>query len=666
MRLIVVCLAFVPALLFAAPPEVTVGKPVQREVTDAADFTGRAESSTTVEIRSRVTGVLDKVLFREGADVKKGDLLFQLDDRAQKAELAKAEAEVTRAQARLKGAELDRQRAAGLLDRKAVAREEVERAEAAVEEARAGVQVAKAGLEVAKLNLEYTRIASPITGRIGRVAVDPGNLVRGDGDKESVLATVVVLDRLRVAFDVDERTVLRVLRDARERPGATPMQTVGLGFSHEEGYPRKAEIDFTDNRLDPETGTLRMRATVPNSKGELRPGMFVRVRVSLGGPRKALLVPDDALVPTIGRPVVLVVTDKNSLEERAVRPGQLIGGLRVIEEGVGADDWVVWKPWGRKAGDEVKPRREAAPPASTRPEGLRFGTGESRPLPEFPGTGPALVISATYPGANAMTVEQTVAAPIDAQLNGLEGALHRFVACSDDGEMRVTVTFPKGTDLDKAMIQAQKRVAIAEPALPDLVRRVGVTIKKRPTYLLTLALTSPDESHDRAFLAGYASARLRDELARVSGVADATFYGDPTPGPHVRLQIDSRKLEALGLTAADVTNAVREDQARAAGIPGIRVTISPADRLSGLEKLGHLVIKTKGGQVVYLRDVAAVELESGLSTATGLDGKPCVLLFLSRTADADPQATAKAARSRLADLAKAFPTGVECKVIDGD
>jgi len=447
--------------------------------------------------------------------------------------------------------------------------------------------------------------------------------------------------------------VLRVLRakDAKT--------TVVVGFTHEDGYPRKAEIDFTDNQIDPKTGTLRVKATWPNQKGELLPGMFVRVRLPLGSPRKALLVPDAAVVRTPGNPLLLVVNDKNKLVERAVRLGSLVDGLRVIEEGIGADDWVVLDPRGRQSGEEIRPRREAAPPAGAKPDGLRFGAGSPRPLPEFPGAGPALVIVAKYPGANSTVVEQTVATPIDAQLNGLEGTVHRFVACSDDGEMRLTVTFPRGTDLDKAATLAQTRVALAEPTLPEEVRRAGITIKKRPAHLLTLALVAPDATYDRAFLAGYASARLRDELARVSGVADTTFYGDSDPSPQVRVELDRDKAAAYGVTATDVMKAVREERERATSVPGVRLTSPAADP----EKLGLTVIKSDKGSVIYLRDVARLELESGWSTTTVLDGKPCVMLLVSRTADADPRATAKAVRAKLADLAKSFPAGLECKVI---
>src|SRR5262245_44539009 len=227
MRSAILVLAFTPALI-AAPPEVVVCQTVEREVTDFAEFTGRVEPSTSVDVRSMITGYLDKVLFKEGAEVKKGDLLFQLDDKLQRAELAKAEAEATRAEARLKLAEADHQRIAKLLGAKAVTPEELDKSAAALAEAKAAIMLARATIEMAKHNLESTRIVARISGRIGRSRLDPGNIVRADADKDGPLATIIVVDPVHVAFDVDERTLLRVLRLTREREGAKLPVAIGV------------------------------------------------------------------------------------------------------------------------------------------------------------------------------------------------------------------------------------------------------------------------------------------------------------------------------------------------------------------------------------------------------------------------------------------------------
>jgi RND family efflux transporter MFP subunit len=668
MRPTILVLAFAPALT-AAPPEVAVCRPVEREVTDFAEFTGRIEPSASVDVRARVSGFLDKVLFKEGSEVKKGDILFQLDDRAQRAEMTKAQAEVTRAEARLKLAETDHQRIARLVDAKGAGRDELDKAAAALVEAKASIEVARATLEVAKLNLDYTRIVAPISGRIGRSRLDAGNVVRGDADKDGALATILVADPVYVAFDVDEEsTLLRVVRLAREQKDAKV--PVGVGLAGEEGFRRTTSLDFVDPRVDANTGTVRMRAVLANPKGDVWPGQFARVRVPIGKPRKALLVPDSAILHFGLGPAVHIVTGKNVLERVVVKPGTLVGTLRVIEEGLKSNEWIVVDPRflldrrGPQVGDEVKPRRESAPPETRKPDVAPLAMPAPRPMPDFPGAGPGIVITASYPGANSTVVEQTVGAPIEVQLDGLEGVVHRVLTCTDDGDMRLTLTFKKGTDLDKAIDSAQKRVALAEPTLPDLVRRMGVKLSKRPVHLLALALMSPDDSRDRTFIAAYADKQIQRELARVAGVAGVSFHGVSGPSRQVLLRLDAKRMQALGTSTAEVLSTVREfvDAAQAPGSP-------PAIVLTGEvkepDKLKELMVRGgKEGRMVRLSDIASIEETSGWTTVTALDGKPSTILLVARTADADAAATAKAVRARLAELAKSFPTGIDYKIID--
>lgn len=372
----------------AAPPEVVVVKPVEQVAFDHATFRGRTEASTTVEIRSRLAGSLDKVLFKEGATVKMGEVLFQLDDRLQRAEVEKVQAEMKRTEARLKVAELDYSRLVKLGEAKSVSQEEVARTAAALEEAKAAHLAARATLEVAKIKLGFTRLFSPIDGRIGRAKVTAGSVVQS----ADVLATVYALDPLYVYFDLDERNLLRLVRYTRERKDET--STVGLAITGDEGFPRKAVVDFLEPSVDPKTGTLRVRAVLPNPKEEVRPGQAVRVRVQLGGTRKALFLPEEAFGETRrGGHMVLVVNDNNTVEERLVEIGMTDDHLVEVTKGLTADDRVVRIPQGRKAGDEVRPKpmKESA----TKPGGLGF-IAPTVVLPEFPASGPALVVRATY------------------------------------------------------------------------------------------------------------------------------------------------------------------------------------------------------------------------------------------------------------------------------
>jgi multidrug efflux pump subunit AcrB len=259
------------------------------------------------------------------------------------------------------------------------------------------------------------------------------------------------------------------------------------------------------------------------------------------------------------------------------------------------------------------------------------------------------VVTARYPGANAQTVEEAIAGPIEKQLDGLDDVLHRFSACTDDGEMRLTLVFKKGTDLNIATVLAANRVRIAEPALPEEVRRVGVTIKKRPVFLFAVSLVSPDGSRDRNEL-GRMAQKLRDELVRVPAIADVTFYGEPVPERRLHLEFDRHRLTAFGLTMADIQRSA-EDVIERAG--------------QDAEKLAAAVLKDDAeGRVIRVRDVARIVQVEGVATATALDGKPCATLLVYRTAEASPRDTAKAVRDRLKDLEGTLVKGTEWRVIE--
>lgn len=650
---------FAATVCSAAPPEVAVVTPIEKEITDFADFTGRAEPSTSVEIRARVSSYLEKVLFKEGSQVKKGDLLFQLDDRVQKAALTKTEAELKVAEAKLKIAEANLQRLMQLLKQAAISKEEFEMAQANLEAAKAEVNAARAGLDIAKLNLEYTRIASPINGRIGRSNVDAGNLVKADGD---TLATVIVTDPLFVTFDIDERTLLQLIRlNCDKKDGKVK---IAVGFGDDKDYPHQATVDFMENKFDVEKGTIRARAVMDNAKGDMLPGMFARVRIALGEPRKALLVPDKTVFTWVDRAGggqgygVMVVDEKNTVKMREVKRGSLHGTMREIEGGLTTADRVCTNP-NLSEGKEVTPVEEKSTPEK-KPAG-DGGVSAPRPLPELPVNGPALIVSTVYPGANAQTVADTVAAPIGVQIAGMEGLIHQFATCNDNGEMRLTLILKKGTDVNTAQVVAQNRVALALPALPEEVKRQGITVKKRTVNLLSVAVLSPNDSRDRRFLAAYTEKQIKDELGRVAGVGAVTFYGETSPTPQVRIDYDRARLAVFGLTVADAMRAVQAETSPSGPVrPGVAV----ADRPKSVEELGDIVVKAANGHIVRLKAVASLDVVTAWNTTTTLDGKPCVTLLVSRTFDADGKETEKAVRERLKKLQESAPEGLEVRVID--
>jgi multidrug efflux system membrane fusion protein len=318
-----------------APFVVPVSKPVQRSVTDFANFTGRTSAKDFVTIQPRVTGYLEKA-FKEGAEVKAGDVLFEIDPRPYQAQAAADKAKVAHAEAALKLAKAVNTRFKELAKTPGVVSErELDQYQAHEEQAVAALELQKVNLQTALLNLDWTVVRAPIAGRIGRSKVTVGNLVKQD---ETKLTTLVSTDSIQVHFELDERTYLR-LREAG-KDGKVPAKagadlTVLMGLASEQGYPHRGTVDFVDSRVNPKTGSVMARAILANPKGKdggslLLPGMFVRVRLPIGKPYDGLLVVDGAILSEQGLKFVYVVDAENKIESRRVTLGPLQDdGLRV-------------------------------------------------------------------------------------------------------------------------------------------------------------------------------------------------------------------------------------------------------------------------------------------------------------------------------------------------
>jgi RND family efflux transporter MFP subunit len=337
-----------PSATPAQPPlAVTVSYPVEHYVTDHADFTARIAAVDAVEVRAHVWGYLDKVNFKEGALVTKGDVLFELDPRPYEALLNQAKAKVTQDEAQLKYDEAEYQRNLRLVSTGAVARSDLDKTAAARGVDQANIAADKALVASNELNLQYTKVTAPISGRVSRYNVTVGNLIQsGDQGGGTLLTTIVSVDPMYAYFDVDEHTVLRVRRLIREgkAPSARNSEMpVGLGLANDDGYPHGGTINFVDNQINPKTGTLRLRGVFPNQDEALSAGNFARVRVPIGFPHQALLVSDRAFDTDQGQKIVYVVNDKNEVVTRPVRLGALHDGLREITDGVKAGDRVIVK-----------------------------------------------------------------------------------------------------------------------------------------------------------------------------------------------------------------------------------------------------------------------------------------------------------------------------------
>ena len=319
---------------------ITVSYPIEKTITDFVEFTGRTAAVDSVEVRAHVWGYLQKVNFKEGALVKKGDVLFELDPRPYEAMLNQAKAKVAQDQAQFTFDEAEYQRYLKLVGSGAVSRSDMDKIQAARSVDLANIAADKAVVASRQLDLEYTKVTAPVSGRISRYIVTVGNLIQsGDQNGGTLLTTIVSVDPMYVYFDIDERNVLRIQQLTREGKARLPRHPnvvvpVLLGLANEEAYPHQGTIDFVDNQVNPKTGTLRVRGLFANKDEALAPGLFARVRLPLGDPHQALLVIDRAIDSNQGQKVLYVVDEKNRVASRPVRIGALHEGLRVIEEGL--------------------------------------------------------------------------------------------------------------------------------------------------------------------------------------------------------------------------------------------------------------------------------------------------------------------------------------------
>ena len=320
----------------APPPGVTVSQPLSRAITEWDDYTGRFEASQSVEIRPRISGQLVGVHFKDGDIVRKGQLLFTIVRRPFQAALAEASARAAAAQTQLALARSEYARAERLISDEAVSQEEVDSLRATMRAGEAGVAAAQALVRQRALDLEFTQVRSPVTGRISDRRIDVGNLV---GANVSTLTNVLALDPIYFTFDGSEALYLKGLRE-RQKGGAAAQQ-VEIRLQDEAGYGWQGKVDFTDNAIDPRSGTMRGRAVIANPDYFLAPGMFGNMRLTGGGERQAMLIPDAAVRTDQARKVVFVVGQDGIVAARPVEPGPLVGGLRSIRSGLGANDRVI-------------------------------------------------------------------------------------------------------------------------------------------------------------------------------------------------------------------------------------------------------------------------------------------------------------------------------------
>jgi multidrug efflux system membrane fusion protein len=372
-----------PQLAPAEARAIPVSHPVRRVVTDYVDFTGRTDAVLAVDVRARVTGYLMETPFKEGAEVKRDDVLFVVDTRPYQAQLDQAEGQVNRYQAQLELAKTTLARYEGLASSEpgAVSKQALDQYKAQVIEADAALKAAKASLEVYRLNLNFCKVTSPISGQVSRYYLTPGNLVNQD---QTLLTTVVSLDPMYAYFDVDEATLLKVnqaIEDGKivQAPEGRAIP-VEMALQGETGFPHRGDVDFINNQVSPTTGSIAFRGVFPNPKSArgvrlLKPGMFVRIRLPMGQPHLALLLIDRAIGSDQGLKFVYVLDERNKAQYRRITVGALQpDGLRVVA-GLSADDWVVVGGL-----QQVRPGMEVRPdqvPMPTLGPGIDQGAGKT-------------------------------------------------------------------------------------------------------------------------------------------------------------------------------------------------------------------------------------------------------------------------------------------------
>jgi RND family efflux transporter MFP subunit len=459
-----------PANKFVAPPppKVSVAHPVEQDVVDSIEFTGTTRAVKTVEIRARVNGYLEKIGFRDGADVKEGDLLFTIDQASFKAERDISLANLQRAEAAFELAEANLARTTQLAGQNASSAQQVDLSKAERSTAAANVKAAEAQLKQAELNLSYTEIRSPINGRIGSHLIDVGNLVQLE---QSVLAIIESIDPIHVYFYVGERDLLWFMKMLREKKLPDPTKNpplLEMRLENETEYRHLGHLDYRALGVDPLTGTVLRRGLFPNSDGFLIPGLFVHIRAPIGKGMPKLLVEERALGTDQRGEYLLIVNDKNVVEYRPIKTGIAVGNLRVIEEGIAKDEWVVVNGLQRaRPGVTVEPEQTASKPAAA------DGNGKATAVPAKPATksvegetSPAATIDSKTPASETGEKKPPTEKTLPAGTNSAEGSASAATQSESVPAIPAEVSLPAESDTNesKPSVKTQQPSVRAEPA----------------------------------------------------------------------------------------------------------------------------------------------------------------------------------------------------------
>jgi RND family efflux transporter MFP subunit len=346
------------------PPAVTVAPVEERQIVEWGEFTGRAEAVESVEVRPRVSGYIQKVQFQSGQLVKKGDVLFVIDPRWHQMDFERLQAEAERAKLQLENAEREANRTAQLLANKAISTEEADARMSRFHEAKSALLAAEAARDFVKLDLAYTEVRAPVDGRVSRAILTEGNYVSGIAGAASLLTTIVSVNPVYVIADIDEDTLLKFNRLALSQKMETNSDgkvPVELQLADEQGFPHRGAIESFDNHLDPNTGSILLRAVFSNDDGRIVPGMFARIRVPASERHAAMLVTERAIGTDQAQKFVLTLTKSNTVAYQQVQLGPVVEGKRIIRSGLQAGEKIVVNGLQRVGpGMTVTPQAEVA------------------------------------------------------------------------------------------------------------------------------------------------------------------------------------------------------------------------------------------------------------------------------------------------------------------
>jgi RND family efflux transporter MFP subunit len=369
-----------PATESTPPPIVTVAPAAQQPVVEWNEFTGRTEPVEAVEVRPRVSGHIQGIRFQSGQLVKKGDVLFVIDPRWHQADFDRRQAEYEQSKVRLENAEREAQRTEQLVASKAISTEEADARIARFNEAKAALLAAEAARDFAKLDLEHTEVRAPISGRVSRELRTVGNYVSGIPGAATLLTTIVSVDPIYVYADVDENSLLEFNRLASAQKVATNgggQIPVELALADEEGFPHRGHVESFDNRLDPGTGSILLRAVFSNPEGRIVPGLFARIRIPLSERYPATLIDERAVGTDQGQKFVLTLSPTNTVEYRPVKLGPAVSGMRIVRSGLEPGEKIVVNGLQRvRPGMPVTPQIDVADTRNSVPTALSSASGE--------------------------------------------------------------------------------------------------------------------------------------------------------------------------------------------------------------------------------------------------------------------------------------------------